>query len=94
MACAAAQQELTLWLLDHALPQVTLHDQGEWEETPLFSAARGLKRQDDDHFSRADANPSRMMNKHEEFICFLLDRGCSVRDSNIYVKQSEEDPDS
>ncbi|KAJ5797462.1 ankyrin [Penicillium pulvis] len=94
VACAAAQKELMLWLLDHALPQATIHDRFKCEETPLFSAARGLKRDDDDSSICDDANPPRSMNKHEEFICFLLDQGCSVRDSNIYVKQSEEDQNS
>ncbi|KAJ5549448.1 ankyrin [Penicillium frequentans] len=94
VACAAAQKELMLWLLDHAFPQATIHDRFKCEETPLFSAARGLKREDDGSSICDDANPPRLMNKHEEFICFLLDQGCSVADSNIYVKQSEEDHNS
>ncbi|KAJ5538736.1 ankyrin [Penicillium frequentans] len=94
VACAAAQKELMLWLLDHAFPQATIHDRFKCEETPLFSAARGLKREDDGSSICDDANPPRPMNKHEEFICFLLDQGCSVADSNIYVKQSEGDHNS
>lgn len=76
VACAAAQRELTLWLLNHIPLMKTLNDRDVLGQTPLFSAA--------------DVSPSENMTKHEEFICFLLEQGCSVQDSNIYVEQSIE----
>lgn len=86
VACAAAQRELLLWLLRHALPNATLHDRDTFGETPLFSAASGIRRDD------VSSNENR--SKHEDFIYFLLDQGCSVCDSNIYITRSQEDSQS
>lgn len=94
VACAAAHQELTQWLLHHALPQATLYGRNIRGETPLFSAASGLTGEHKGLPSNDAASSPRMMNKHEEFICFLLGQGCSVKDSNIYVKESEDNADS
>lgn len=91
VACAAAHQELTLWLLHHDPPLATLHDRDTYGETPLFSAASGLRRKDDDRHIPDSVKPLKEMSKHEEFIYFLLDRGCSVPDSNIYNKQGKEE---
>ncbi|KUL86304.1 hypothetical protein ZTR_08592 [Talaromyces verruculosus] len=41
VACAASNQELTLWLLHHTPPLATLHDRDVCGETPLFSAGSG-----------------------------------------------------
>jgi ankyrin repeat protein len=96
VACAAAHRELTLWLLHHGTPPLArLHDRNTRGETPLFSAASGLRREDDGPYGHDGANPIGNISKREDFIYFLLDRGCSVRDSNIYNEQSEEEnPDS
>ncbi|KAJ5722976.1 ankyrin [Penicillium malachiteum] len=48
----------------------------------LDYAANGLR--------RAYSNGDEKLSEHEEFICFLLDQGCSVPDSNIYVEQCAE----
>lgn len=80
VACAAAQRELTLWLLNHTPLMTTLNDRDVLGQTPLYSAA--------------DVSPSESMNKHEDFPCFLLEQGCSVQDSNIYVEQSIEEKEN
>ncbi|KAJ5167759.1 uncharacterized protein N7482_003353 [Penicillium canariense] len=85
-ACYAANRDLMLWLLQHDPPLAKLHNRDKWGETPLFSAARALsvdgvhgvistRNQKRDQFARA-----------EDFICFLLDQGCSVPNSNTYVQ--------
>ncbi|KAJ5939289.1 ankyrin [Penicillium verhagenii] len=80
-ACVTAQKELTLWLINHAFPTITLNDPDMFGKTPLFSAASGL--------GCGNKNPPKNLNMHEDFIFFLLDQGCLVQDSNIYSKQGE-----
>ena len=63
-----------------------LHDRDTFGETPLFSAASGIRRD--------DVSSNENLSKHEDFIYFLLDQGCSVCDSNIYITQSQEDSQS
>lgn len=96
VACAASNQELTLWLLHHTPPLATLHDRDRHGETPLFSAANGLRRKHDKRYIQYRTNPAREISQHEDFIYFLLDQGCSIRDSNIYSKEEsqEETPDT
>jgi ankyrin repeat protein len=96
VACAASNQELTLWLLHHTPPLATLHDRDVRGETPLFSAASGLRRKHDKRYIQDRTNPAGEISRHHDFIYFLLDQGCSIRDSNIYSKEEsqEETPDS
>ncbi|KAJ5096758.1 ankyrin [Penicillium angulare] len=84
MACAAANRDMTLWLLDRSL--ATLHDRDILGNTPLLSAAHGLGKdfmnpRDDSEILAKDCC------KHEHFICFLLDQGCSVQASSNYTPQ-------
>ncbi|KGO69696.1 hypothetical protein PITC_045560 [Penicillium italicum] len=80
MACAAADRDLTLWLLskkrqgEDERPLATLQDPGlDYDgRTPLITAVSGLTRYGDD------------IERREAFICFLLDDlGCKVRDSDV-----------
>ncbi|KAJ5946870.1 ankyrin [Penicillium verhagenii] len=80
-ACTTAQKDLRLWMINHALPTMTLNDPDMFGKTPLFSAASGL--------GCGSKNPPENLSKHEDFVFFLLDQGCSVQDSNIYSKQEE-----
>ncbi|PYI27868.1 hypothetical protein BP00DRAFT_428935 [Aspergillus indologenus CBS 114.80] len=70
---------MVLWLLQHDPPLATLQDRDFRGHTPLFSAARGLRR-------------GVGFAEHEEFIHFLLDQGCSVRQSDVFhVGQENEE---
>ncbi|KAJ5925751.1 hypothetical protein N7454_007261 [Penicillium verhagenii] len=89
-ACAFANREMTLWLLHHDPPLATLHDRDTTGQTPLLSAARALglnlRGGTGTHSPIAARNEKRdQIARTEDFICFLLDQGCSVQDSNIYV---------
>lgn len=83
-------------MLHHTPPLATLHDRDRNGETPLFSAASGLRRKHDRRYIQDRTNPAGEISKHEDFIYFLLDQGCSIRDSNIYSKEEskEETPNS
>ncbi|KAJ5295677.1 hypothetical protein PENANT_c001G09219 [Penicillium antarcticum] len=86
-ACAAADRELMLWLLHQDPPLGTLHDRSVDGETPLFSAARALGTNDIDVAGTiASRHQKRDQSvRSEDFICFLLDKGCSVPNSDFYV---------
>ncbi|PWY73015.1 ankyrin [Aspergillus heteromorphus CBS 117.55] len=80
-ACVHANSEMVTWLLERDPPLGTLHDRDVYGETPLFCAAGALGRG-----RREDASYERK----EEFFYWLLDRGTSVRDSDVYHGYQEE----
>lgn len=82
-ACTVADRDLVMWLLHHNPPLATLHDRdAKYGETPLLKAAEGLGSIHID--LRCTESGISRIKKHEDFICFLLDQGCSVPDSNAY----------
>lgn len=87
-ACAGANREMTLWLLHHSPPLGTLHARDTKGETPLFSAAKALglftyRGVDGAILDRYENREE--IARLEEFVYFLLDQQCSVRDSNVYA---------
>lgn len=87
-ACAGANREMTLWLLHHNPPLGTLHTRDTKGETPLFSAAKALGHftYRGDHGAILDRYENREeIARLEDFIYFLLDQNCSVRDLNVYA---------
>ncbi|RAH41031.1 ankyrin [Aspergillus brunneoviolaceus CBS 621.78] len=81
-ACAAANREMVLWLLQHDPPLATLQDRDARGHTPLFSAASGLRR-------------GVGFAEHEEFIHCLLNQGCLVSESDVVnvVREDDEEED-
>ncbi|KGO45811.1 hypothetical protein PEX1_063430 [Penicillium expansum] len=83
-ACAAANRDLMLWLLNHDPPLGSLHDR-VCGDTPLFSAAQALGDQHDYNGTiTARYEKQDQITRTEDFICFLLDLGCSVPNSDHY----------
>ncbi|CAG8114636.1 unnamed protein product [Penicillium salamii] len=84
-ACAAGNRDPVGWLLSHDPPLGTLHDCMAGS-TPLFSAAQQLGDQGDYAGTLAARHGKRdQIARMEDFMCFLLDLGCSVPDSDLRV---------
>jgi hypothetical protein len=86
-ACAAANRELMLWLLHHDPPLGTLHDWSVDGKTPLFSAAGALGTNDIEVAGTIASRHKKrdQIAQSEDFICFLLDKGCSAPNLDFYM---------
>ncbi|KAJ5752985.1 ankyrin [Penicillium odoratum] len=89
-ACKSGDQGPKTRLLDHALT-ATLHDRDIFIYLGKHHCSARQVCQVEP-YSRDDATTVDL-SKHEDVICFLLDRGCSVRDSTVY-QRNEETSDS
>lgn len=92
-ACAAADRDLVLWLINHDPPLGTLHDRSFRDRTPLFCAAEALGEVSDlmvasePGQSAVARQKARERRQHiEDFIRWLFIMGCSVSESDALEK--------
>lgn len=91
-ACAAGDQEMVEWLINHESPLGSLHDRDLRGWTPLLYAAEalgeagnlmvGLEAGETPILAREKARENR--ERLEKLIYWLLDSGCSVSESNTF----------
>ncbi|KAJ5718923.1 uncharacterized protein N7483_010005 [Penicillium malachiteum] len=92
-ACATANREMVLWLMDHDPPLGKLHDHDFEGQTALLRAAEALKEAGN---SALEAKPADSQTAHqhckriESFISWLLDNDCSL-ETNLYDEWYEAD---
>jgi ankyrin repeat protein len=88
-ACAAADRDLVLWLINHDPPLGTLHDRSFRDRTPLFCAAEalgevgGLMVSGETGQGVVARQKARERRDHiEDFIYWMFSMGCSVSESD------------
>ncbi|OJJ95608.1 hypothetical protein ASPACDRAFT_126406 [Aspergillus aculeatus ATCC 16872] len=98
-ACAAANREMLLWLLQHDPPLATLQDRDARSHTPLFSAASGLRRGRDDNDGNA-SEPSQPAKELQQTMLgaaiphasYRLTSRLIAEDADVYARQNWCDP--
>ena len=97
-ACATANQEMVLWLMNHNPPLGTLHDRDLQGRTALLVALEALKVagnlmlqvKSKDSAAISRKRELQRCERFEPFVHWLLDMGCSV-EANVVEKQYEQE---